>query len=130
MEQSMNTLSKISGIILIASACLFAQNSEKSAEHPGGISSDQRMDMLFDQIVRFIPDKSKNLSDTATIQTTNGNRSLEHPSVSETARERRSEMTRTLPDDLRKQVERAIEEIDLKKIEHTPSFIENRSDKK
>lgn len=125
----MKTVSKISGIILIVSGCLFAQNSEKSSEHSNGTTPDQRMDMLFNQIVRSIPEKSKNLSDTANFQGTNGNRPLEHASASETAQGRRAEMTKTLPDDLRKQVERAIEEIDLKKIEHTPSFIENRSGK-
>lgn len=125
----MKTASKISGIILIVSGCLFAQNSEKSAEHSSGISPDQRMEMLFNQIVRSIPEKSNDLIDTTANDGTDRNRLSERSSAPETARERRSEMTRALPDDLRKQVERAIEEIDLKKIEHTPSFIENRSGK-
>jgi len=129
MEQSMKTVSKLTGIILIVSGCLFAQNSVKSAEHSNGTTPDQRMDMLFDQIVRSIPEKSKNPIDTATKHSTDGNRLSERSSAPETAPERRSEMTRALPDDLRKQVERAIEEIDLKKIEHAPSFIENRSGK-
>ncbi|HEX2959875.1 MAG TPA: hypothetical protein VHO70_23770 [Chitinispirillaceae bacterium] len=121
----MNAVSKISGIILIVSGCLFAQNSETSVA--GGIAPEQRMDMLFDKIVRSIPEQSKKLSDTAVYQSQNQNHPLERSSVPETVRERRSEMTRALPDDLRNQVERAIEEIDLKKIEHSPSFIENRS---
>ncbi len=123
----MRAVSKISGILLMVSGCLFAQNSEISTDHSNIITPDQKMDMLFDQIVRSIPEKSKNVSDTVSSESINGNRHMEHATTPETVQQRRSEMTRALSDDLRKQVERAIEEIDLEKIEHSPSFIENRS---
>jgi hypothetical protein len=123
----MKTCTNILVIVLMSVFALFAQtNSSSSAVQQQKVSSDQKIDMLFDQIMRTIPDKSNVQHDSVTQQTKIDNRRPEKAVPSEMAKERRTQMTRELPDDLRKQVERAIEDIDLKKIEHVPAFKENR----
>jgi hypothetical protein len=126
MEQLMKSTTKILVIMFMPVIALFAQtNSSLNAEQQQKVSSDQRIDMLFDQIMRTIPDKSNDQHDSVTQQARSDNRRSETPVSSEMVKERRTQMTNELPDDLRKQVERAIEDIDLKKIEHIPSFKEN-----
>lgn len=116
--------------LLIPVIGIYAQSSTTGSEVKPIGTSDRKFDQLFNQIVQTIPEKSSGLHDSVNQQMRLESDRPETAVSPEKMRDRRNQMTRELPDDLRKQVERAIEEIDLKKVEHAPSFIENRSPNK
>lgn len=116
--------------LLIPAVSIYAQSGSTDSELKQDGISNRKFDQLFNQIVQTIPEKSAGLHDSVSQQPRIERQRQETGVSSEMMRDRRDQMTRELPDDLRKQVERAIEQIDLKKVEHAPSFIEHRSTKK
>lgn len=116
--------------LLIPVVSIYAQSGSTDSELKQNNVSNRKFDQLFNQIVQTIPEKGTGLHDSVSQQSRSERQRPDVVVSPEKMRDRRDQMTRELPEDLRKQVERAIEQIDLKKVEHVPSFIENRSTSK
>ncbi len=135
--QSLLLLHKVTGIrtiLFISGLCIFfsfpAVAQDKLSDPKK--SEENRLDLLFDRIMRTLPDEERTRVDSAAAMKSNHAMPSEKANTADDFKKVNDQTTRLreLPPALKEQVERAMEDIKERNLERKAQFIDSRRGKK